>query len=336
MALNNFQSRSKITRSSNKSSFLLIIFLLIILGILGVSSAVVAFFFITAQGEEIRTPNVIGKDFAAAFDILSKHQLRIKKVSQYHASVPENHVISQSPPPGSMVRVGRQIKIITSLGTAQIEIPDLTGNSLIQAKNQLQRAGHELQRGLKVGYISYVYSEEALRDKIISQTPPANILVSKGTPVSLLVSMGPLPTYSYVPEFRGTALSEVQKTMGELDLTLGRIEQEIRDDLPRGTVIDQSPPYGYKVKKDQPINLVVSTKSYEEQEFRYKALSYIVPQGFYEKDVRIVLVDETGERDVYHKWREPGAKIDLVLRIRGKTRALIYLDGMLAEERKLE
>ncbi|MDI6794646.1 MAG: PASTA domain-containing protein [bacterium] len=323
-------------KPSGKSPFVSIIFILLIFVVLGVASAFVALFFVTQQGEEVSVPNVIGKDFATAFDIFSKHQLQIKKVSQYHNTVAENHIISQSPPPGSMVRAGRQIKIIISLGPAQIEVPDLTGNSLFQAKNQLSRAGSEIYRGLKVGYISYIYSDKVSSDRIISQTPPPNFSAPKGTPVSLLVSMGAFPTYLYMIEFRGTTLKEVEKAMEKLDITLGRIDQEIRDDLPRGTIIDQSPLCGYKIKKDQPIHLVVSTKSYEEQEFRYKAFNYIVPQGFYEKDVRIVLVDEIGERDIYHKWREPGAKIELVLRVIGQAKVTIYLDGMLAEERELE
>lgn len=328
--------RDRKINPSKRSPFLLIIVILLFFVALGVASTFVTFFFITAQGEEVNVPNVIGQDFAAAFDVLSKHQLQIKKVSQYHNAVAENHVISQSPPPGSMVRVGRQIRIIISLGPAKIEVPDLTGSSLFQAKNQLSRAGSEIYRGLKVGYISYIYSDKVPRDRIISQTPPPNFSASKGIPVSLLVSMGASPTYLYMTELRGTTLKEVEKAMEKLDITLGRIDQEIRDDLPRGTIIDQTPPYGSKIKKDQPIHLVVSTKSYEEQEFRYKALSYTVPQGFYEKDVKIVLVDEIGEQDIYHKWREPGAKIDLVLRVIGKAKAIIYLDGMLAEERELE
>ena len=62
------------------------------------ASAFITWMVISDTGKEIIVPNVVGQDFSQAFDILNEVKLKIRKESHFDDLVPENTVVSQSPP----------------------------------------------------------------------------------------------------------------------------------------------------------------------------------------------------------------------------------------------
>jgi len=65
-------------------------------------------------------------------------------------------------------------------------------------------------------------------------------------------------------------------------------------------------------------------------------LRYEIPQGSSESLVRIVMVDQHGERELFNGLRQPGSKVDLqVPKAGGAVRVMIYLNGILVEEKDL-
>ena len=51
--------------------------------------------------------------------------------------------------------------------------------------------------------------------------------------------------------------------------------------------------------------------------------------------MRIVVINEQGEREVFNGLRSPGSKIDLAIPDAGNSRARIFVNGILVEERDL-
>ncbi len=79
----------------------------------------------------------------------------------------------------------------------QIEVPDVTGQTLDQAKSAIQSAG------FKVGNVTQSYSDSVDSGKVISQDPAAKAKKAKGSTINLTVSQGshrsPCPTWRVKP-----------------------------------------------------------------------------------------------------------------------------------------
>jgi len=97
---------------------------------------------------------------------------------------PPNTVIDQSTAAGSMVRKGSSISVVISQGkeSDRIIVPNLIGRILPEAQKLL------LQRGLKLGNVSFQESLELLPNTVLEQYPRAGDLVGLGQPVDLFVA----------------------------------------------------------------------------------------------------------------------------------------------------
>ena len=60
-----------------------------------------------------------------------------------------------------------------------------------------------------------------------------------------------------------------------------------------------------------------------------------MPQGVFDRHVKVVVVTERSSETVYDRLSKPGTEIRLLLRVQGEPSARIYLDGELIEERSL-
>lgn len=98
-------------------------------------------------------------------------------------SYPQNTVISQSVPPGNKVSRGTAIGVTISRGKVSLDVvvPELTGRTLNEAEKLL------LQRGLKVGNLSFQPSFDILPNTVVDQYPRAGESVAEGQPVDLFV-----------------------------------------------------------------------------------------------------------------------------------------------------
>ena len=113
-------------------------------------------------------------------------ELRLTINEAHDPNVEKNHVISQTPPEGTVVNKGDTIAIVISLGPEELTTPNLTGFELKEAKNILKRYGLEL------GTVSYDYSEVYKDGIVINQSPMSgDNNIEKGDKVNVVVSKGP-------------------------------------------------------------------------------------------------------------------------------------------------
>jgi hypothetical protein len=107
--------------------------------------------------------------------------------------------------------------------------------------------------------------------------------------------------------------------------------------LEEGTIVNQTPPSGYRVDERHSIEFVVSIKSPEARRRvpKFTMIRYSTPKGFYPKRVKIIVVDEKGTHEIYNQMVKPGEEIEVIARVVGEASAKIYVDGELMEERVL-
>jgi len=89
---------------------------------------------------------------------------------------------------------------------------------------------------------------------VISQDPAGETLVLEGTPVDLVISLGPV-IIIYVPDVVGMSRSAAESTIIAANLTLGTITTA----MPAGDVISQDPLAGAIVPEASTVDLVISS-----------------------------------------------------------------------------
>jgi beta-lactam-binding protein with PASTA domain len=163
---------------------------------------------LTRQGEEVRVPDVAGLSEREAERSLATLDLRLSKISeQWSADVPRGYIARQEPEPGSVVKRGRRIAVVVSLGAQGTSVPLLDGESVRRAEIMLEGAG------LRRGTIARVYTDEAPRDMVVTSDPPGETVVEQETAVDLLVSLGSLPRTYVLPDLTGRELVSVAREL---------------------------------------------------------------------------------------------------------------------------
>jgi serine/threonine-protein kinase len=93
-------------------------------------------------------------------------------------------VISQDPPPGTLLEKGETVTITVGKSPKQVPVPNVVGMAEEDAKTAITDAG------LKVGSVS-TQPDPAPAGQVIDQNPSPGLTVDKGSTVDLIVSLGP-------------------------------------------------------------------------------------------------------------------------------------------------
>jgi len=114
----------------------------------------------------VNVPDVRGEASAKAMEILIHEGFDVEVVTEY-SDVVAGCVIRTDPVYGSKLAPGSKIKLFVSLGILKepVEVPDVTGYSLEEAKIIIEKAG------FTVGTIKQVNSEPNYKGYVVSQSP---------------------------------------------------------------------------------------------------------------------------------------------------------------------
>jgi eukaryotic-like serine/threonine-protein kinase len=144
------------------------------------------FFFNLSKPPLVKVPSLVGLTVAEARDQVRPSKLGIEVEAQRSSEkVPANQIISTEPEPGSRVREGSHIRVIVSTGSKLVDVPQLKGNSLDQARSILQTAHLELNDDVRSQPSNTVGA-----GLIISQQPKAGTKVDQFQKIKVVVSSG--------------------------------------------------------------------------------------------------------------------------------------------------
>jgi serine/threonine-protein kinase len=108
-------------------------------------------------------------------------------VSEQLSDAPRGLVIATSPPAGTKVELPGTVDIVLSKGPASVNMPDLYGRSVGEARSMVE------QIGLRIAGVSRDTSSLQPENSVIRQMPAAGATISAGGAVSLTVSHFPPP-----------------------------------------------------------------------------------------------------------------------------------------------
>lgn len=131
----------------------------------------------------------------------------------------------------------------------KVSVPAIEGVELEEAQALLEKEGLTL-------YVKERRPDDVFAyDQIISQEPEENTLVDKNQVVTLVVSEGP-PMFS-VPDVTNFKFKSAQKQITDANLKF-KMVTEFHDIVAIGTVVQQSPVAGTKLKKNEVVTIYVS------------------------------------------------------------------------------
>jgi serine/threonine-protein kinase len=206
-------------------------------------------------GKTTQVPNVVGKKFDEAVQILAENGLEGKKADvRPDKQYPEGVVVVQNPAADAEVKSGRGVYLTISGGEALVPVPGLRGKSVRDATFTLERYG------LLLGSIRYETSEEYPQGTVIDQDIAEGTRVSNGRVVDVVVSMGKSGERVQAPDVLKKSYAEAEQLILQAGLKIGNVTYQLNTELLPNTIIDQFPRPGELVTPGQAVDLFVAKK----------------------------------------------------------------------------
>lgn len=285
--------------------------------------------FVREKGE-VLVPDLQGKTLIDCLEALSQAKLAmIKEDAEYNQDVPSGVVIRQFPPAGTNVKEGKTIRITVSMGGEIVYVPNLVGETVRSATILLRASGLVLGELTKKPSVKY---EEGV---VLQQDPVASSTVEKETTVNVIVSNGaPANGDVLMFDWIGKSGEEAKQWAMDSGYEVSVIEQQTKLANP-GFVFNQSPMPDEKLTANTKIIFYIGdSKSVFEQ--KEQVVTYTLPETGDSKRVRLILVDDSGEKDIFNGVRKPGTVISVPVKTQGKASVKVFINNVSIETMELE
>jgi beta-lactam-binding protein with PASTA domain len=220
------------------------------------------------HGAEVKIPSLKGMTVAVARSQAAGMGLNLDVDNRYYsADVAAGHILSQSPPPGSVVRREWHVRVAESLGPQKVDVPDTVGTEARVAALRLRRAG------LEVGVTAKLPDAGAPDGIVLAQDPPAHSQGIAQPSINILVAApdDAAPDGYVMPDLTGIPVITAQALLSRIGLKVdtpsyadvfvpavsaGPAPPE--PPIAPGTVISQQPMAGARVDQTTMIKLTAA------------------------------------------------------------------------------
>lgn len=194
-------------------------------------------FFGMGPGSPGTVPPVANLTVAQAQQLLGDAGFQSRTNDVFDDDVPSGLVVGSQPEAGAEIRKFQPVALFVSKGPQLFELPQLTGKSLDQAKDELNRAE------MALGNVTEQFDEAVAAGVVLTQDPASGTPARHGTPVNLTVSKGPQPIP--VPAVVGKDQDDAVKAIEAAGLKAVVAPETVNDKtVPKGAVASQSPSSG--------------------------------------------------------------------------------------------
>jgi len=132
-------------------------------------------------------PEVSGLSQQQARLMIENAGFQFGSITQQTSDAPRGAVIGSNPPAGQSIPLPAIVQIAISQGPASLQVPDLTGRTVADARSTLE------QLGLHLGGVSRDTSSFQPENTVIGQSPAAGQMIGAGGRVNLRISRFPPP-----------------------------------------------------------------------------------------------------------------------------------------------
>jgi eukaryotic-like serine/threonine-protein kinase len=192
-------------------------------------------------------PPVAGQPEKQARNILEDRGLRVKEDKRPSSRVRAGLAIGTEPPAGSELERGRPIILIVSTGARQVQVPSVIGQQQDTADTAIRDAG------LIPNFENH--DSDAPVGEVIAQNPAAGSTVKQHTTVTVVVSNG--AGTAVVPNVVGESQGQAKGDLKTAGLSVRIVKRTTTDENEDGTVLDQSPSAGTRLRRGEFVTIFV-------------------------------------------------------------------------------
>ncbi|MFF7362907.1 Stk1 family PASTA domain-containing Ser/Thr kinase [Streptomyces sp. NPDC008125] len=202
------------------------------------------------SGQFTQVPSLLNQTQETAEKRLTDAGLDVKSVDKaYSDTVDRGSVISSDPAPGDRVRGNESVKLVVSRGPEIVEVPDVAGTPLSDARRTLKEAG------LAPGMVTREFSEDVGRGEVVRTDPGAGTGRHPDSAVALVVSKGaPVD----VPDVSGLSVEDATAALEEEGLKAEAKPGRVDSPEEAGDVAEQTPAPGAEAAEGDTVQLTVS------------------------------------------------------------------------------
>ena len=242
------------TRTSRilKQTLIFILGLALFCGLMGFA-AYLSLGFVLGKSKEMTVPDLRGRDIVEVLEQMETENLGIRVAGfDYSDTLAQNHVVRQDPPPGHVLKTGREIRLFLSRGPQKIQVPELRGLRREEALSHLEA------RVFKAGHSSLLFHDSIPEGHVIASDPDAASWFPAGSSVNLLLSAGKRPLILRMPDLQGMHAEDMLSTLDRLNLRISELRSASNPDFPPNRVLDQTPPPGSPVLAHSGVGVIMN------------------------------------------------------------------------------
>ncbi|MEU6733125.1 Stk1 family PASTA domain-containing Ser/Thr kinase [Streptomyces physcomitrii] len=197
--------------------------------------------------KNVKVPDLTGMSLAEAKERLKRANLAPGMVTRaFDEDVAQGKVLATEPERGATRRAGSAIALTVSRG-APVEVPDVTGESVADAKEELT------EEGLKVEIAPNRVNSAFDKGQVADQNPPSGKEAATGDTITLTVSRGPVMVR--VPDVEGMKVGAAREKLSGLGFVV-HVDRGILG-IFKDKVSDQSVDPGEQAPKGSEITIEV-------------------------------------------------------------------------------
>lgn len=210
---------------------------------------------VSLGAETVIVPDVERRSLLEARLLIDQAQLRVGELREtFDEQVKGGFIIEQDPQPGARVERGRTINLVVSKGPQRLEVPNVVGKSLTDARRLLQDVGITLSE------VRNTTSVDLQPGVIVAQSPQGGTRIKATDPVTVTVTVRPGEESAPPPAALVTAQPQPQApgsnekvTAVQLVVPAGEASQEVKiivvDDAGIRTVLRKQLPPGTRINE---------------------------------------------------------------------------------------
>ncbi len=214
---------------------------------------VVVLMFNGSSVEEYTVPRVIGMSYQELINDPQYSYFKfVEETTETNDEYAKGVIFAQDPEPGSKRKEGYTIKVRVSAGKQMVNVPDVSNYTETEATDILKNNGF-LVKTTKTS------DPTVEKGNVVKTQPAANEQAEKGSTVIVIISTGPAANPKEVPNVVNSTYASAKNQLQANGFVVDEANLVyVNSNLPKDTVVSQSPEGGTMAEEGQTIILTLS------------------------------------------------------------------------------
>ncbi len=268
-------------------------------------------FFIAVEGkEDTKVPNLEGLKLHEAIIKLQERALYPKLSVKTSTPDEKGIILTQDISPGSVVKAGKLIGLMVSLGGVIDTVGDYEGQTIDAARAELKKIFASSKPLLIIVDPIYIESDEP-KGTILSQFPKAGTEITQITELQFHVSKGVEQSSFIVPTMKGlrfdVGFAKISRWPIRYRITVGKTD----DNKQAGKIIKQIPEPGKKEPWTTIVEMVIAKPTKFPSDYAFGIFELVIPDYAVSVPMTIEKLKTDGVREIIVETRTFGGALTI-------------------------